>query len=278
MKEILWCVVLTTIFAGTVFGDCSDSDKKALEAFDKSWGMANWHRDVEKLKSVYADDFRALPGMNTKDAIITAAEADAAANKDNPRTGAPDTTWDRYIVTCTANTATVTHRNIFITNDGPGGSEKVNWTRSIHFLEKRGGKWQLVSTTGHPMDDQMMLFYMDQDWTDANGRRDKEWYLLNFAEDFTSVDGQSGKIANKDEDIADTMNSTVTIVSTSSQPNIIKVDRNYGTVTGEYHFVAKAADGTPIDERYRYTDTYIKRNGRWQVWSTISVRIPDEEQ
>jgi len=276
MKTLLWCMLLTMLLAGSAFGECSDGDKKALEAFDKSWGMANWHRDVEKLKTIYSDDFRAFPGLNTKANVIAGAEADAAANKDNPRTGEPDTTWDRYIISCTANTATITHRNIFVDNDGPGGREMVHWTRSIHFLEKRGGNWQLVSTTGHEMDDQMMLYYMDQDWTDANGRRDREWYEKNFADDFSSVSSEDGRIFSKKEDIEDTMNSKATIISTSSRPNLIKVDRNYGTVTGTYHFVGKGEDGATIDERYRYTDTYIKRDGRWQVWSTISVRMPDE--
>lgn len=39
-------------------------------------------------------------------------------------------------------------------------------------------------------------------------------------------------------------------------------------VTGVNHVRGKEADGKPFDRRIRFTDTYIKQDGRWQVWAT----------
>lgn len=267
MKTILVVVLFASVLAAPLFGQCSDSDKTALEALDRSWGMANFRGDVATLKTLFAEDFRQLPGLGTKADLISGVEEQAAANGGSPPAGGPAVTWDRYIITCTPASATITHRNIIPgQNGGP-----PNWARSIHVLEKRGGKWQIVSTTGHAMDDQMVLYYMDQDWTDANARRDRAWYEANFAEDFSSVGSADGKIYNKEEDIEDTLSSTEKILMTASDPNIIKVDGNYGSVTGTYHYKATDKDGKAIDRHFRYTDTYIKRDGRWQVWTTISV-------
>lgn len=39
-------------------------------------------------------------------------------------------------------------------------------------------------------------------------------------------------------------------------------------VTGVNHVRGKEADGKPFDRRIRFADTYIKQDGRWQVWAT----------
>lgn len=58
MKHIFVLFILTFTFAGYAFSECSDTDKKALETFDRVWGEA-----AEK------DDRAALMGMLAKDAM-----------------------------------------------------------------------------------------------------------------------------------------------------------------------------------------------------------------
>ncbi|MCO6512130.1 MAG: nuclear transport factor 2 family protein [Aridibacter famidurans] len=270
MRILFLVSILLVSFTGAAFGQCSDADKAALEALDKAWGEATQKGDRATLERFIADDFRALPGMGTKAEAITNAVNNAQQTGGTP---AENVTWDRYIITCTPNSATITHRNVIVSNDGPGGRERTTWARSIHGLEKRGGRWQLVSTTGHEMDDEMALYYMDLDWTDANLRRDKAWYERNFADDFASVSSTDGNVFDKASDIEDTMNSKAKTEMTESTNQMIRVDRNVGVVIGIYHWKGTDENGKPFDNRVRYTDTYVKRDGRWQVLSTISVPI-----
>ena len=57
MKTILIAIVLVVISAPVVMGQCSDADKKALEAFDHGWTEANARGDSAYLQNVYADDY-----------------------------------------------------------------------------------------------------------------------------------------------------------------------------------------------------------------------------
>ena len=56
---------------------------------------------------------------------------------------APKVVYDNYIIGCTPTTATVTHRNTVTQTDG--GKDQTTYSRSVHVLEKRGDRWQVVS-------------------------------------------------------------------------------------------------------------------------------------
>lgn len=46
------------------------------------------------------------------------------------------------------------------------------------------------------------------------------------------------------------------------------------SVTGINRVVGRDEQGKPIDRRVRFTDVFIKRDGRWQVWATQGTVIP----
>ena len=54
----------------------------------------------------------------------------------------------------------------------------------------------------------------------------------------------------------------------------IRVEGNAAVATGVNHVVGRDAEGKPIDRRVRFTDVFIKRDGRWQVWATQGTTIP----
>ncbi|MFN2393903.1 MAG: DUF4440 domain-containing protein, partial [Pyrinomonadaceae bacterium] len=174
MRNIFVLFVLTFACAGYAFGQCSESDKKALEAFDRAWGEAGVKGDRNALMTIYADDYTGLPEMQNKMQTIELTMADFERAKANPQM-ADKVTHDNYMITCTPNTATVTHRNIVTTKNGAGGKEETFWTRSVHFLEKRGGKWQVVGNAGNGLDESAMLGYMERDWNTADVNRDLSW-------------------------------------------------------------------------------------------------------
>lgn len=273
MKSIILTIVLTFTFAGFAFGECSEADQKALEAFDRAWGMASEKGDRNALMAVYADDYAGLPARQSKTQAIEAAMATFERNKANPGM-ADKLSHDNYNTTCTPNSAVITHRNIVTTMDGAGGKPETFWTRSVHFLEKRSGKWQVVGNAGNGLDEYDVLAYMELDWSNAEVKRDANWFEYNFASDYSGISSTTAKVSSKTEEIAGYKSGkSVTESAVASDLNI-RIEGNSAVITGVYHTKGRDEKGQAFDRRIRYTDTYIKRNGRWQVWASQGTLIP----
>ncbi len=272
MRNILGALILILSTIGVTYGDCTQTEKGALEALDKSWAAANENGDRAALNNILADDYMALPGMVGKTATIDNSMADFEREKTStePR---DEVSYDRYSITCAGNTATMIHRSIIKTQNGADGRPETIWARSIHVFEKRGGKWQVVSTTGNEMDDAMTIAYLEQDWNDANLKRDKAWFEKNFAPDYVSVSSITGKIAGKSDDIMDTVNDKSTVDMTETTGLNVNVDRNVAIAVGTYHWKGKDEKGVAFDHKIHFIDTWIKRNGKWLVLASSGSLI-----
>jgi len=274
MKRILLMLVVTfALTAGNAFGECSAADKKELEAFDRAWSVAGDNGDRAALMNIFADDYVAMPAMTNKTQSIDATMRTFERNKANPQNRDQGSS-DNYMISCTPTTATITHRNVVTTKVGTGGKEETFYSRSVHFLEKRGGNWRVVSNTNHGLDDYGVLMYMEHDWNTADRNKDMGWFEKNFAADYSSISSRTGKIANKSEDLAELKtDKSVTEWNDLSDMNV-RVDGNTAVVTGVVHSKGRDDKNQAFDRRVSFTDTYIKRDGRWQVWATQGTRIP----
>lgn len=273
MRRILPITLL--ILSATVYasGQCSEADQQKLMAFDKAWGEASLRGDKAFLQNVYADDYMntSPAGTLNKARVIENAERAAARRSADPQ-GAGSTTPDYYIITCTPNSATITHRNV--TTAKVDGKEQTFYSRSIHFMEKRGGEWKVVSDAGGaPLDDAGQLLYMEMEWSDADQRGDAAWFERNLAEDYYGVSSLTGKLNTKADDVADIKNRKDVFDSAVASDMQVRVDGNVGVVTGIYHLKGRDAKGQPIDRRIRYTDVYVKKDGRWQAVASQGTPI-----
>ena len=273
MKRILAMFVLTFAAAGYAFGECSDADKKAIEAFDRAWGEAGVKGDRAALTAVYADDYMSIPQMMNKMATVEDTMKSFERDKANPQM-ADKITHDNYMITCTPMTATITHRNVVTTMNGADGKEETFWTRSVHVLEKRGGKWQVVSNAGNGLDEYDTLAYMEMDWNNAYKMRDAAWFERNYAGDMTEVDSSDGKIVGKKAAIAAMTADKSVIEWMMIEALDTRVEGNTAIVTSILHAKGRDEKGAAFDRRTRYTDTFIKRDGRWMVWASQGTRIP----
>ena len=272
MKRIFVMFVLTFAFAGFAFAECGSSDRAALEAFDRAWGDAGVKGDRNALMAILADDYTGFPAMQTKMQNIDAASATAEHNRANPAM-ADKVSHDNYLISCTPATAVITHRNIVTTQIGAGGKEETFWTRSVHMLEKRGGKWQVVGNAGNALDDSAVLTYMEMDWNAADKNRDTNWFERNYAADYSSVSSSNGKIYSKAEDIADNKVNKRVVESVELSEIDVRVEGNTAVVTGVNHVIGRDDKNQPMDYRFRFTDIFIKRDGRWQAWATQGTRM-----
>jgi ketosteroid isomerase-like protein len=261
----IFLLTLTVLFASVcAVGQCSEADQQKLTAFDKAWGEAGQRGDKAHLQNVYADDYMntSVAGAITKTQAIENAVRAAERRSANPQPAA-QTTPDNYIITCTPNTATITHRNVTVAT--ADGKEQTSYSRSVHFLEKRGGEWRVVSDAGGPLNDAQQLLYMEMDWSDADKRRDSTWFERNLADDYFGISSLTGKLNSKADDVADIKNRKEVFDSAVSSDMQVRVEGNTGVVTGIYHLKGRDDKGQLLDRRIRYTDIYVKKDGRWQV-------------
>jgi ketosteroid isomerase-like protein len=270
MKQFTATIFLILAASAAAVGNCSEADRKALEAFDRAWGAAGLNGDKAALTAVYADDYVGLPTMIGKAQTVTDTMRAFEESKASP--SASNTTFDHYLISCTPTTATITHRNT-TTSKGDGGKESTTYSRSVHFLEKRGGKWQAVSNTGGNLTDADLIWYLEQDWNNALMKRDKAWFEKNYASDFSSVSSTSANLVGKMQEISDIVNDKGLELAETSDMNI-RVEGNMAVVTGIFRTKGKDEKGAAYDRRTRYTDTWIKRDGRWQAWASQGTVIP----
>ena len=270
MRNAIFIICVVSIATFNTFAQCSEADKAALTKFDKDWTAANATGDRNTIATFYADEFMTFPNMIDKNAAINNAVAAFERNKANPQAVATTVT-DHYQITCSGTTASMIHRN---KTTPAGGAGQPTFSRSVHFLEKRNGKWIAVSNAGGPLNDSDMLRYMEMDWINAVKRRDHEWMEKNYASDFTEVSFVTGDVNNKRRSI-DTFKADKTVFDVMEVSDVtVRVDGNSAVVIGKGYGRGKMGDGKPFDVTLRFTDTYIKRDGRWQAWASQATMIP----
>jgi len=273
IKALLVTTIFLFVHSSITLAQCSDTDKKSLEAFDHAWTDANVRGDRAHLETVYADDYTrtSLTGPATKKDIIDAAVQSAAQSKANPQT-ASKVVADHFIIACTPNSATITHRSV-ITTPNPGGREQTFYTRGVHFLEKRNGQWQVVSLANHPLDDSTNLLLIQDEWNEATRKRDIAWFERNFTDDFTFVNVPSGALQKKDDWIASVRNSNTKLEVVESSELQTRVANDLGVLSGVVHVKGRDAQDQPLDYRLRFTVTFVKRDGRWLIQAAHATRI-----
>lgn len=271
MKTILATTILITAASTFAFGQCSDAEKKALEAFDLAWESAGQRGDRAYLERTFADDFVALPAMTGKTPTIDNILRRAERNKANPAM-ADNVISDNYIISCTPNTATVTHR-LLVTIKTPNGGEETFYNRSVHVLEKRDGRWQAVTNANHEMSDFAVLDFMKRDWNNALIKRDTAWFERNLTADFGEIDGATGAISRRVKFIEQIKADKNMIESAELSDLDIRIEGGAAVLTGVNHLKGRDEKNQPFDFRVRFTNTFIERDGRWQVWATQKTQI-----
>lgn len=260
--------LLSPIATRPLLAECSKADKAALEAFDRSWGDATVSGDRARIAPFVSENFMTMNvvGMTDKQTTLANAERAAQQNKANP---APPATPDRYVISCTPLTATITHRNTFI----DPATKLPAYSRSVHFLEREGNAWKAVANAGHALTDQQQLLYLEQDWNDATMRRDAAWTERNYASFASEISSRTGGIETKAEAVASARSTKIVYDALELSDVVARVEGDVGVVTGVNHVRGKDEQGKAFDNRTRFTDTFIKRDGRWQVWATQGTVI-----
>ena len=275
MKRLLFAAAMLIAASTFASAQCTDADRQKLEAWDKALGDASQRGDRASLQSAYADDYVGMMPWGTVNKTTTVDNAVRAAerNKANPASAAA-LSYDHYDITCTPTTAVITHRNVSTAKRD--GKEETNYSRSVHVLEKRGGNWVLVSTAGSPLDDAGTILYLEREWNDAAVRGDVAWFERNYASDYNGISSRTGLRTNKAQDIEETKGGKTKTQSAELSNMNVRVEGHTAVVLGVNHVRGTDEKGQPFDRRVAFTDTFVKRDGRWQVWTSQGTLMQPE--
>ena len=269
MNRIVAVTIVGTLAAAPAFAECTKADRSALEEFDRAWGKATRSGDRAALEQVLADDYAGFGAtIASKAQTIANAVRNAQAPSNQP---AGDVREDFYQISCTPTTATIVHRNVITA--GRDADERVTYSRSVHVVEKRGGKWQAVASTGHPLNDAATLGYLQLEFADAYRTADLAWFERNLAAGFSGIP-TDGVLQGKDVFIAALRTRRSTYDSADVSEISTRVDGERAVVTAISQIKGRSGEGQPFDVRLRYTATYVKRDGRWQVWAIQATTVP----
>lgn len=261
--QIVLAISLLTAYVGA---QCSDANRKSLEALDRAWGDAD---TLAKLEPFYASDYEGIGLLST---TTRAQELEGADDPVDPN--APKNSYDTYVISCTSMTATVTHRVVTVTEKD--GKKSTSYFRAIHFAEKRDGRWQFVSSTGHPMNDEGVIIYKEIDGYHAYMNRDVEWMEKNTAASYLGV-GFQGNVVSKSQSIENMKNDKNKYESVKLSNVRVEVTGDVGVITGIYDIAGKDAAGNPIRMKMRFSRTLKRSYGDWVAVASSGMRIEEPQ-
>jgi ketosteroid isomerase-like protein len=130
-----------------------------------------------------------------------------------------------------------------------------------------------VSKNPQELADEKLLLQMEHDWNEALKTRNVTWFEQNLAGDMTDIVSANGALYTKEQDIESlkTDKTNYELMELSSMK--VRVEGNAGIVTGVNRIKARDEEGHSVELKFAFTDVYIKREGRWQVWASEHTRI-----
>jgi ketosteroid isomerase-like protein len=252
-------LIIALLMAGSFMGFAENADEKKLIELDKEWARATSRGDRATLNRIYADDFKA------KAAVIDEAVNDAADVKNVSH--ASDNYEVRFIQ---PDTAIMTH---FASAKGQyKGKDYVDYHHSLHVWQKRNGTWQVTATQLSPLSDEETIMQLEKEWTEAGKRRDTAWMEDNYAEEYTWT-SPTGKLNDKKADIAEAKDVTFDSFEISDVKVRVLADTAVATGLSTIKGKLKQQD---ISGKYRWTDTFVKREGRWIIFASQSSPVGEK--
>lgn len=131
---------------------------------------------------------------------------------------------------------------------------------------------QMKNETSTQSNVEQELKRLENEWLNSYLRGDKQTFDRIVADDFTRTD-ESGKFATKAEEKALVQAPPASVKASLTNEDIqVRVYGNAAIVTGR---IVSKVQGS-LNFQSRFTDTFVKRKGRWQVVARHYSRIPAE--
>ena len=114
------------------------------------------------------------------------------------------------------------------------------------------------------------LLRLEDEWARGVVRRDTAAFRKRLAPQFVYT--EDAQVMGKADVIKGLVGSD-TVVSANNHDMKVHDYGNTAVVTGILQMKGKGKDG-PFDRRYRFTDTWFRRNGEWQIIAAQDYLMP----
>ncbi len=130
--------------------------------------------------------------------------------------------------------------------------------------------WAFGGREAVPVADHLMQ--MERDWAKAITARDTARIKEMVAPEAT-ITTPDGTMQTRDEDLAELASGAFTAELFDVSDMKVRVYGSCAVVTGKTMMKGKY-NGEPIDDQFRWTDTFVLRNGTWQIVASQATPIP----
>lgn len=117
------------------------------------------------------------------------------------------------------------------------------------------------------------LIKLEEQWHNAYVQRAAEPLERILADEYIAVGG-SGRSINKAQTIEGLKNDTATYEYSTPYDMDFRFYGDSVIVIGRTKEKGKTKDGAEFSVEYRWTDVFVKKNGRWQCVAAQVVRVP----
>lgn len=119
------------------------------------------------------------------------------------------------------------------------------------------------------------LIKLEEQWHNAYLQRDAEPLERILADEYIAVGG-NGRSINKAQTVEGLKNDTATYEYSTPYDMDFRFYGDTVVVIGRTKEKGKNKDGAEFSVEYRWTDVFVKKNGRWQCVAAQVVRIPSK--
>ena len=129
----------------------------------------------------------------------------------------------------------------------------------------------MVPVPSHAQSSRKELLRLEDEWGRALVKRDGNAFAALLAPEF--VYSEDDRVIERDALIKDVVSGTDTVTSAKNEDLHVIERRNVAVVLGWLTLRGRGAKG-PFVRKYRFTDTWIRTNGRWKVLAAHDYLVP----
>ena len=129
----------------------------------------------------------------------------------------------------------------------------------------------VVPVSSHAQSSKKELLRLEDEWGRALVKRDGKAFAALLAPEF--VYSEDDRVIERDALIKDVVSGTDTVTSARNEDMRVIERRNVAVVLGWLTVRGRGAKG-PFTRKYRFTDTWVRANGRWKVLAAHDYLVP----
>lgn len=253
-----------------------EADVTAIKALINKWGQLSDADDIDGIMSVfYAENSILMPPNESiykgKEAIRLLYQEYRKSNKDH---------YDSSVVEdvrVSGDLAVARGMDTGITTPRSGGEAvKFNQKWLMVFERQSDGAWKCISEmwNENPAQTESVeqeLIKLEKAWNDALVNHD--WALVDqiLADDYLTTDSD-GVVADKAQEMVILRTGEEAVTSWEADDFMVRVYGDTAVVTYRWTYKGQIR-GKASAGQERYTDTWARRDGRWQVVAVHASRI-----